>query len=71
MDIHAIAPVGRPDDILHQRVPEAGLFRALIEVSAVVIEKPWADKARIGDREGGGVHTASGWLHELPIAQFT
>jgi hypothetical protein len=49
MDIHAIAPVGRPDDILHQRASEAGLFRAFIEVFAVAIEMPWADNARLGE----------------------
>jgi hypothetical protein len=38
-----IAPVGRPDDILHQHVPRSWLIRAFAEVFAVAIEMPWTD----------------------------
>ena len=38
-----IAPVGRPDDILHQHVPRSWPIRAFAEVFAVAIEMPWKD----------------------------
>jgi hypothetical protein len=58
MDIHAIAPVGRPDDILHQRAPRSWPLRAFTEVFAVAIEMPWADNAPLGpwaSRLGGQI----------------
>jgi len=49
MDIHAIAPVGRPDDILHQRALRSWPLREFTEVFAVAIEMPWTDNAPLGE----------------------
>jgi hypothetical protein len=43
MGIHAIAPVGRSDDILHQGVPKLGLFAGLRRSSRLQLR--WAGLA--------------------------
>ena len=47
IDIHAIAPVGLRDDILHQRASRSRPLRALTEVIAVA-QTPWVDNAPTG-----------------------
>jgi hypothetical protein len=57
MDIHAIAPVGRSDDILHQRAPRSWPLRAFTEVFAVAIEMPGGRITRHSEKAGRGVYT--------------
>src|SRR5690349_9912795 len=47
MDVHAIAPVGRPDDILHPHVARNWPIRAFTAVFAVAIEMPWTDRQAV------------------------
>jgi hypothetical protein len=72
MDIHAIAPVGRPDDILHQRAPRSRPLRAFTEVFAGAIEMTSADNAthtKLASDETGA-KSASGKLAKFPRTPF-
>jgi hypothetical protein len=55
IEIHAIAPVGLRDDIVHQRASRIRPLRAFTEVFAVA-QTPWVDNAQTGRRRLRRVH---------------